>query len=198
MVADFKHTSVMQHTVRMALQANRCCDIPTRLLRTQRSVYLDRGPLSHGNAQELLVLVSEERGYWYGHVLKLAPEQLRGDRERAWVAILVLAGREIDGSTPEEVLNRARDTLRVWCEYEPCYAQSPDDTFSLEVSFEAASAALARIIERFDPALRTETCFDEYGFDNRPPPGNLDLRCIDVYGMSCDALREEEERRPHR
>lgn len=187
----------IQRSVTTALAANRHCAIAPKLLATNRLAFVERGSMSHGGDRELITLVSEDSGYWYGHVLRLPPG--RSTNGCDWAAILVSAGKPIDGATAEEVIQCAREVLVRRCDYEPCYAQDPEDTFSLEPTFEEACAALARIIGRFDPAKRTETMLDEFGFDNAPPPGgHLDLRCMDVYGLSCEALREEEERRPHR
>lgn len=189
---------VVQRRLRLALDANKHCGVPPMLLATRRLAYVEHGPMSHGGEREVLTLVSEEGGYWYGHVLKLPPGRSALDDGRDWLAILVLAARRIDGSTPEEVLLRAREVLVRRCQYEPCYAQDPEDTFSLQPTFEKACGALERIVRRFDPARRTETTMDDFGLQNVPPPGHLDLRCMDVYGLSCDAMREDEERRPHR
>lgn len=178
--------------IRRALDANPGCRID-KLLARERVVMAERGPLSFAGGRELLALVAEDSGYWYGHVLRLDPSRLVEPDGREWVALLVCAGAEIDGATPGEVLERARYLLTERLEYEPCYAQEPEDTFAREPTFEAACAALAHMIGRFDLALRVSLECDKRGLAIRP--GHLDLRCMDIYGLSCDTFREEEEAR---
>lgn len=48
---------------------------------------------------------------------------------------------------------------------------------------------LVEIIQRFDPELRAEGAEkeDEEGYYvPNSPPGKLDLRCFDVYGLNCE------------
>ena len=81
-------------------------------------------------------------------------------------------------------------------DYTPTWAQGPEDVFAVRATFPEACAALAVMIQRFEQDLRDsrsvveglEKWDGEYGSEKMvetivEPPGRLDLRSFDVYGL---------------
>lgn len=178
-------------SIRERIAGNPHCTL-SDLLRRERVVIAEHGSLSYGNDRELFALVADGPDYWYGHVMRVDPAQLVGPACRPWLAILVYARIEIDGTSPESILRSAKRALTRRCEYSPCYAQDPEDTYALRPTFEEACAALAEMVRRFDPWLRIEMDLDEKGLPLAPLDAKLDMRCFNVYGLACEAWDEAE------
>ena len=90
--------------------------------------------------------------------------------EGAFLALLVRTG-QIDGSgTP--LVDRLGNALAT-CRFAPVYASGPHDSFSTTITFEAAIADLADMLERLDPAR----AFRPGGL----PSAEADLRCLIAY-----------------
>ena len=154
------------------------------LLFTQRMVETDHGVLSHENDREMIVVVvpNPSPGYWfiYGHVLKAQKE----DGGSVWVALLVPSERKIDAFDGDTLFRRFHYEFVIALRYHPLFAQEHEDVFAIRESYEEACEALAEMIRRFDPFLR-EPPPDRFPYQNLPePPGKIDLRMIDVYGLS--------------
>ncbi|OGT89777.1 MAG: hypothetical protein A2286_09555 [Gammaproteobacteria bacterium RIFOXYA12_FULL_61_12] len=163
----------------------------TGVLAREGIVYAESGPNSYQEAPELLLLVTNVAGYIYGHVhqRKAAPEY---GRESVWVAVLVESSVLVDGRTPGEALLCAGDAWYRHCSYHPMYAQSEDDVLAVRDSFEDACKVMAEMVRHYDPLRRHGGEREVDGvWVIHEPEGRMDLRIMDLYGLSC-ALNEEE------
>ncbi|MDD2748870.1 MAG: hypothetical protein PHX24_02175 [Acidithiobacillus sp.] len=194
-----KHSSWPIHVIHRALSHNPYC-VPNLLFR-ERVVVTDHGVLSHGRDKELVALLDggingQISGYfWYGHVLRVAltPEAIL-ENTPDWAALIVPSEQFVDAPTVDLVFERLSYAMVTKAGYTPPFAQDPDDTFALRPTFDAACLALGEMIRRFNPKLRETQVFydppEPYGLDDfveeyRDPPGHLDMRCMNIYGLSC-------------
>ncbi len=168
------------------------------LLRRRRIVAIDRGPMSHEGAPELLALLAIRQGYWYGHVLKVAPEEIAPEaRHRGpWVSIIVQAFTDVDDRTPEEIFRNFHHALVERLDYQPAHALGPDDLFRMSPTFEEACLALADMAADFDPLLAIGANDDPYDDREEHPLARrtrLDMRCFDIYGLCPESCEEDED-----
>ncbi len=181
--------------IRDALDSNPHC-VPGLLFRN-RVVATAHGVMSHAGDPELLALLDGGINYtfWYGHVVRGTPAPEAG-RDPIWVALIVSSHFFVDAPTVDLLFRRYAYAMRDRCDYTPAWAQGPEDVFAVRTSFPEACAALAVMIRRFEQDLRDsrsvveglEKWDGEYGSENMvetivEPPGRLDLRSFDVYGL---------------
>ncbi len=181
--------------IRDALDSNRYC-VPGLLFRN-RVVATRHGVMSHGGDQELLALLDGGINYafWYGHVVRGTPAPEAG-RDPIWVALIVSSHFFVDAPTVDLLFQRYAYAMRDRCDYTPAWAQDPEDVFAVRATFPEACAALAVMIRRFEQDLRDsrlvveglEKWDGQYGSEKMvdtivEPPGRLDLRSFDVYGL---------------
>lgn len=153
------------------------------ILSAHRVVETESGYLSFNRDRELLALVSDdpEKGYVYGHVLRVDPEdQEQASRSGAvWAALLLFVHERLDADTEDLLFQRCRYWIQTRGRYSPCHAQERDDVFVMADSFEEAVAALAEMIRRFDYELRLGPRHDQLDGETRYV---LDMRCFSAYG----------------
>ena len=112
------------------------------------------------------------------------------------MALIVSSSFFVDAPTIDLLFQRYAYAMRDRCEYTPAWAQDPEDVFAVRASFPEACAALATMIRRFAQDLRDSRSVVEglekwdgkYGSEQMvetiiEPPGRLDLRSFDVYGL---------------
>lgn len=165
-----------------ALAANPQC--APGILARERWAFTPIGELSYLNDRELFIQISTAiYSHWYGHVLRLLDAD---DGRQQWAAVLVDSKVEIDAPDVETLFRRVRFHLAENASYEPPYAQEPEDVFAIRPSFEAAVAALAHIIARFDILMRSNVEYDFCAY-TKPPSrtGHPDCSCMDAYGLHC-------------
>jgi len=174
-------------TLRQQIKRNPHCR--HGVLARNRVAVTEKGYLSHRNDKELfcrLGIPGIKHGHWYGHVLRVAHKD---GITPLWAAVLVNAKTIIDGDTIDDLFRRIRYKLNIRGQYQGAViVQKPDEAFALCDSFEQAAAALAHMIERFDPTLRSrpDDC-DNPDLDPEPEPeGRYDPRSLDIYGFPCD------------
>lgn len=153
------------------------------ILSAHRVVETESGYLSFKRDRELLALVCDdpEKGYVYGHVLRVDPadqEQASGSGE-AWAALVLFVHRRLEADTEDLLFQRCRYWIQTRGRYSPCHAQERDDVFVLADSFEKAVAALAEMIRRFDYGLRLGPRHDQ---EEDGTKHVLDMRCFGAYG----------------
>ncbi len=186
-------------TLAKAISRNERLRLPD-LLRRRRIVAIDHGPMSHEGAPELLALLAIRQGYWYGHVLKLGPEDLKPEgRDRPWVSLIVQAFSDVDGRTPDEIFRNFHHALVERINYQPAHALGPDDLFRMSASFEEACLALADMAAGFDPLLAIGPNDDPYDGGEEHPlahQAKLDMRCFNIYGLSLESCGESDPYRP--
>ena len=122
---------------------------------------------------ELLALLRADGagGYWYGHIR-------RNPTAIGYVALLV--NMEVFVNAPSIPL--LFDRFDYWAckraRYEPCIVQAPGDAYAEADTYEAAVAALARIVSRFDLAV----CDPPEEAYSRAL--SLELRIVNILGNS--------------
>lgn len=164
--------------------ADNPCTVPCLFFR-DRVLMTEHGPMSADGGKELLVLVDGgiQRGFWYGHVLKVKGQ----NGEDYWVALIVRSGQAIDAPTVPLVFERYYHHMRIRSNYSPLYADDEEDVFAVRDNFDDACLALAEMIRRFDPSKRMEREIDSMEYIK--PEGRLDPRSLDVYGL-CGQMDE--------
>ena len=196
-MAEGHPTARAVRAVREAIEASGRCRLPD-LLRRERVVVVPEGRTSHGGAPELVALLAIRGGYWYGHVLRLDPEALtpEGRAQGPWASLIVQAFSDVDGHTPEEVVEKLHRALVERLNYQPAHALGPDELFRLSPTFEAACLALAEMAEAFDPLLAlgpVSPLEAERPEHPRAHEAKLDMRVFDVYGLDCCRLEADED-----
>jgi hypothetical protein len=189
------HDAALQ-AIRDALDGNPHC-VPGLLFRN-RVVATAHGVMSHEGDQELLALLDGGINYafWYGHVVRGTPAPEAAGRDPIWVALIVSSHWFVDAPTVDLLFQRYAYAMRDRCDYTPAWAQDPEDVFAVRATFAEACAALAEMIRRFDQDLRDSRLIVEglekwdgkFGSEQIidsiiEPPGHLDLRSFDVYGL---------------
>lgn len=158
-------------SLKAALDANPLATVG--IMARERIAYCRQGVNSHGNDQELLILIASTDGLWYGYLYRARPDQLNEtSADKPWIATLVNARIEMDGATAEAALNSVRYHLFERNDYEPCFSQEPGDIFASCNTFDEGCEALKEIIRRFDPDLR------DFGPGGIRPPGQYDIHCF--------------------
>lgn len=171
--------------IRSSLQENSDCRLG--ILATSRIAFAENGVNSYRRDKELLALIAP--GWWYGYIRRVDPSFLASDRGE-WAAALVRSTVHVDGETPHEVFRRLHRAWEEYLQYEPYYVQEPDDGMALCASFEEATEALRRIVERFAVCKRWSCKMGPDGLWEPPEQSTLDMRCMDLFGL--DRLTDEE------
>ncbi len=189
--------SDLNKKIRAALTANPDCEIRDPL-REHRVLTTEHGVMSYNNDKELIALIADwPESMWFGHVLRLDPAEIspsyHGKGE--WVAVIVQAYNYPRGNTEQEVFEAIEDILQFRNRYEPCYTLDPENTLRLCRDFEEACSALAEMVSHFDAILMGD--YTPYDRDYIPPRflgARLDMRVMDIYGLTCpDKIREADE-----
>ncbi len=176
-----------------ALQDNSNCRLG--IMARTRMAFAEKGVNSFQQDRELLVLISD-RGWWYAHLLRIDPANLKRKECGEWVAVLVNSRCRVDGLMPEDVFRSATYNWYDCQHYDEYFLQDPEDGFAQRHSFEEALLALCTIIERFDHNLRDYHELDPEGRFIRPS-GFADIPCMGIYGrhaLSDEELYEKYER----
>lgn len=168
-----------RHDIDRALAENGHCR--PGILFTQRIVETDHGILSADNDREMIVILTPARLFVYGHVLKVKKK----DGTEAWVSLIVPSDQMIDAEDVDTLFRRVHYDFTVALKWYAPFAQDKDDVFAIRSSYEEACKALAEMIRRFDPELRESPVQDPYAPELPDPPGRLDMRLMDVYGLEC-------------
>ncbi|GEM_PF-2840213 len=179
-------TAAAIKTIKTSLRDNPECRLGV-MART-RVAFAEKGINSYQQDKELLVLISDT-GWWYGHVLRVDPDNLAHRDYGEWVVNLMNSRCRVDGATPEEVLHNVTFSWYDRQLYTEYFVQAPEDGFAQRHSFDAALQALCTIIERFKFKLRDYHELDPNG-DYILPKGEAILPGKSIYGSR--ALSDEE------
>lgn len=161
-------------SVQTALSASPACC--TGLAVAKTAFGIPRGP--SGGPEIVAILHVDVHSYWYGHVMR-HPKQ-----DNTFVALLVWSDKLVNATNVPLFFRRFHYWIKDRLCYEPCTVQNDGDAYAECPSVEAASLALARMIQRFDVDLRWP---DEDGPHYKDP---CEMRIFGVYGIE-GAMRED-------
>ena len=171
-------------TIKASLRDNPECRLGV-MART-RVAFAEKGINSYQQDKELLVLISNNDGWWYGYVVRVDPGILTQRNKGEWVAILVKSVYCIEGETAEQVFRCVEHSWYWFSRYKAYYTLEckPEDGLAQYHSFEESLCAIRRMTERF-------SC----GHHMRSEPGDglrLDSRCYNFFaslGQSDPEMR---------
>jgi hypothetical protein len=166
--------NVAVRSIESALERNPNCT--AGLLTRNRVVGIQKGP--SGGEEILALLYADDPwfGYWYGHVLR------HPKNREVFVSLLVWSDKLPNASTVPLFFRRFHYWVNDRVVYHPCTIQNYDDAYQEDISLEAASGNLARMISLFEIGRRRG---DEHGPYADDP---AELRILSVYSVTaaCD------------
>lgn len=161
-------------SVQAALSVSSACC--TGLAVTKTAFGTPRGP--SGGPEIVALLHVSVNSYWYGHVMR------HPRMDDTFVALLVWSNKLVNAPNVPLFFRRFHYWIKDRLCYQPCAVQNDGDAYAECSSLEAASFALASMIQRFHIDLRWP---DEDGPHAKDPD---EMRIFGIYGLE-GAMRED-------